>query len=344
MRRPVLPDSTAWHEGTKSYLEAAQIQRCRDALLSWPETGIFETPSSLDAKWMEAHSYYHTGAGKGWTAEALRQAVLSAADREALSLSVDEDTLVKRMLLTDGTAEIGEWSHFAAAVSLLKRLWCTFREQDEDTACLALADEMKKTLLNALSSERCIPAREALFRLDAMLNCMLYLYGYVFPEPLLAQFLQNAGKLKGILEYPDLLRYAKASFEYVTAGNSLILVHPALRLTGKCLERIYRTDASGWDVTGEMMLGGMNSLLAGEKPALDCFVATVRNAVRPDCSLQALADDLRYMAKQGASRGEMEQIFSESLCVLPDRNMLSALERLRQETMPWIIFAAEGLN
>ena len=344
MQRPVLPDSTAWHEGTKSYLEAAQIQRCREVLRSWPEPGIFETRSSLDAEWMEAHSYYRTDGGKRRTPDALKQAVVSAADREALSLSVDEDTLVKRMLLTDGTAEITEWSHFAAAVSLLKRLWCTFREQDEDTACLALADEMKKPLLNALSSERCIPAREALFRLDAMLNCMLYLYGYVFPEPLLAQFLQNVGKLKGILEYPDLLRYAKASFEYVTAGNSLILVHPALRLTGKCLERIYRTDASGWDVTGEMMLGGMNSLLAGEKPALDCFVATVRNAVRPDCSLQALADDLRYMAKQGASRGEMEQIFSESLCVLPDRNMLSALERLRQETMPWIIFAAEGLN
>ncbi len=344
MQRPVLPEDLTWHEGIKSALEDAQFQQCRDRVVSWPGTGIFDTGSVLEAEWLRQHSYYSRENGKAAGAD-VKNRILENVRKEALCLSMDEDTLVKRMLLTDGTVYAGDWQMLPAVESLLKRLWCTLRTDENGEETLVLAEELRGPLLEAMSGERYVPVRETLFRMDAMLNCMLYLYGYVFPEPILNQVIAKAESWMGILEYPHLRRYVMAAFPYVVTGNgTLLLTHSALRVTGGCLERIYQTDASDWKISGEMMLGGMNSLLAEEKPAVDLFVSTIRKAVRPENDLQTLTDDLRFMAKQGASFADMKKILAESLCVLPDRGMLDALERLRQETMPWILFSSEGLN
>ena len=55
-------------------------------------------------------------------------------------------------------------------------------------------------------------------------------------------------------------------------------------------------------------------------------------------------DDLRMMAKQGASLEEMREVLENCLCVLPTPAMLGALYQVHMQTVRWIGMAPAVLN
>ena len=67
-------------------------------------------------------------------------------------------------------------------------------------------------------------------------------------------------------------------------------------------------------------------------------------AVRPEYDEEEVLEDLRMMAKQGASIAEMREVLESMLCVLPTPRMLNTLRQLHQQTVRWIGMAPAVVN
>ena len=67
-------------------------------------------------------------------------------------------------------------------------------------------------------------------------------------------------------------------------------------------------------------------------------------AVRPEYAEEEVLDDLRMMAKQGASFTEMREVLESMLCVLPTPRMLNTLRLLHQQTVRWIGMTPAVIN
>ena len=92
------------------------------------------------------------------------------------------------------------------------------------------------------------------------------------------------------------------------------------------------------------MLGGMNGILPEEVASCEAMRGALCGAVRPDLEEDEALDDLRMMAKQGASLQEMREVLESMLCVMPTPRMLDALSQLHLQAVRWIGMPSAVLN
>ena len=158
----------------------------------------------------------------------------------------------------------------------------------------------------------------------------------MFPCPLLDQFRSELKKKE--IEFDKNLteRFIKAEFDYIpTKDGQLFLPHPALADPGRILHDPGITDSVAAEISFESMLGGMGGILPEEVPSVSCFKGMISGAVRPENNLNQTVDDLRFMAKQGASLRDMIRILKNDCAILPSQRMIDAMERMRQEAVLW---------
>ena len=74
------------------------------------------------------------------------------------------------------------------------------------------------------------------------------------------------------------------------------------------------------------------------------MAAALYGALRPEVDEDEALEDLRMMAKQGATLEEMREVLEGMLCVLPTPRMLSALRQLHLQTVRWIGMPPAVLN
>ena len=132
-------------------------------------------------------------------------------------------------------------------------------------------------------------------------------------------------------------RYLQTSFDYITDGaGGMILLHPGLANPYQLVKRQQVGAMDSFEMSQQMVAGGMNGILPEEVPLHEAMCAALRGALRPELDVNDIAEDLRMLAKQNASLSEMESVLAESVTVLPTREMRDALRRLYEGTPRWL--------
>lgn len=336
-----------WSDKTMSVLKSQQLTACEERLLKCPGTGIFEGPD--DWRDLFAVSYYAEENIKkiDLTAlETLRARVLSCLPIEAALLSEGEESLVQRLMFSDGETQLISWEEMTFAEALVRRLWCTVSlSEDHDTVTLKLQPALLEPLSGAMGTEEYASAREKLFALDATLHGLLYLTGFLYANVPVSHFMRDILKREDETTRLMLLRSLRAAYDFTfDAQGDMLLLHPGLADPEKLLRGLHLSDIPEPVVTQEMLLGGMNGMLTEEKPSCEMLGGALSGALRPEYTVEDAVEDLKIMVKQGAPFSELREVMVNMLVVLPTDRMLAALRLLYMETVRWTGVPAAVLN
>lgn len=326
-----------------SVLQEKQLEACQERLMRCPKTHILDTENEAEAMQLFFCSYYaeemyHHFPGTS----ALREKVMEYLPYEACLLSPEEDALVKRMLVNDHQVLLSQWQEISAAEALIARLWCTLEISDDDTATLKLHPDLAEGLTAAMTSETYAKMQNRLFSFSATLHSLLYLSGFLHATVPATHFCSVADDIPHAETFID--RFLRASFDYTKAGSEMLLLHPGLADPNHLLMNLSGLKPSHVHLTEEMMLGGMNGILPEEVASTENMRGMLQGAVRPEMDENEVLEDLRMMAKQGASMDEMKEVLESMLCVLPTPGMLSALHQLHLQTVRWMGIRSAVLN
>lgn len=336
-----------WGDKIMSVLRVQQLEACQDRLSRCPEEGIFDNVCYNQAQLLFQLSFYQKELHprKPLCISQMHQLMLSQLPQEACFLSPREDALVKRMLMDNGETCISDWDEISAAEALVSRLWCTLQIPQEDTALLRLQEPLIAPLMKAMQSPLYARVRERLFSFDATLHSLLYLSGFLHASVPMTHFCQALGA-DADKHTPVLIsRYLRAAFDYTeTQSGEILLLHPGLADPELLFSRLACLEAPETHLTREMMLGGMNGILPEEVASCEAMRGALCGAVRPDLEEDEALDDLRMMAKQGASLQEMREVLESMLCVMPTPRMLDALSQLHLQAVRWIGMPSAVLN
>lgn len=332
-----------WCDKTMSVLQEKQLEACQERLMRCPHVHIWDTDNEEEARRLFSFSFFDQEMHHHFPGiSALREKVMQFLPHEVCLLSPQEDALVKQMLMNDHQVLLTNWQDISAAEALIARLWCTLEIQDDETALLKLHPSLAEPLLDALQTETYARMQSALFSFSATLHSLLYLSGFLHAMVPAAHFCQNAADIPHIETFID--RYLRSSFDYTQAGGGMLLLHPGLADPNHLLLSLSGIQPSGVHLTEEMMLGGMNGILPEEVASTETMRGMLCGAVRPELDENEVLEDLRMMAKQGASLEEMKEVLESMLWVLPTPGMMAALSQLHLQTVRWMGIRSAVLN
>lgn len=335
-----------WCDKTMSVLQEKQLEACQERLMRCPPIFLFDLEDDEPAAILFAFSFYaqemhHVFPG----VKRLRQKVLDYLPYEACLLSAEEDALVKRMLAGDNRTLLSQWQEISAAEALIARLWCTLEVQDDDTAALKLHPSLAQPLADAMQTERYNTLRHMLFSFGATLHSLLYLSGFLHATVPVAHFAESVKEMHIPHAETFVDRYLRAGFDYTQTNlGEMLLLHPGLADPNHLLISLSGIKPSGVHLTQEMMLGGMNGILPEEVASTENMRGMLLGAVRPEVDADEALEDLRMMAKQGATFDEMKEVLEGMLFVLPTPAMLNALSQLHVQTVRWMGVRSAVLN
>ena len=191
--------------------------------------------------------------------------------------------------------------------------------------------------MTAMSADGAAMDRERLWRYDATVHGLLYLTGLLHAAQAMEFFLGGVMQRGDPMAREIARRYLQTSFDYITDGaGGMILLHPGLANPYQLVKRQQVGAMDSFEMSQQMVAGGMNGILPEEVPLHEAMCAALRGALRPELDVNDIAEDLRMLAKQNASLSEMESVLAESVTVLPTREMREALRRLYEGTPRWL--------
>ena len=332
-----------------SVLVNQQLAACEERLTGYVGRGIFEKRLSAgewtDA-WRRSYDYQESRDKRPPTPRALRAQILLRLKDEAAFLSEGEETLVQRLLFSDGETRLLSYDEITYAESLVRRLWCTIRaDQDGRNALLRIEDALIEPLTEALGSEEYYHTREKLFALDATLHGLLYLAGFLYADVPVRHFLSDEVKRSDDTARRLLLRSLCVAYDFCFDDRGeMLLLHPGLAEPQKLVGFINQHRAPDPTVTREMLLGGMNEMLPEEKNACERMAGALLGALRPEFDLGDAVNDLKILVKQGAPFSALQNVMENMLVVLPTDRMVFALQCLDREILRWAGMRAAVLN
>lgn len=142
MLREANVQTLTWADKTMSVLKAQELEACEKRLASLPDFGLFGDCDDARAETLWACSYdaqEHPRATTLHTARSLQAQVLTVLPAEAALLSPMEHSLLERLLILEGEAELMDLGEMSAAESLVRRLWCTVRLLEDNRVLVRLA-------------------------------------------------------------------------------------------------------------------------------------------------------------------------------------------------------------
>lgn len=332
-----------------SVLVNQQLAACEERLTGYVGRGVFSKRLSsvelMDA-WQRSYYYLESTDKRVPEQRALTALILLRLEDEAAMLSGGEESLLQRLLFSDGETQLLSYDEITYAEALVRRLWCTVRaSKDGQSAVLRLEKPLMQPLTEAMGSEEYNKTREKLFALDATLHGLLYLAGFLYADIPVKHFLCDEMKRQDETARLMLMRSLRAAYDFCFDDQGdMLLLHPGLAEPEKLISYINRHHMPEPTVTKEMLLGGMNELLPEEKNACEQLSGALHGALRPDMDETDAVNDLKLMVKQGAPFEEMKNVMENMLTVLPTERMLYALKGLEREIVRWAGMRAAVLH
>lgn len=338
MLREANVQTLTWADKTMSVLKERQLEACENRLAQLPDFGLFDGcddtrveqlwQCSFEAQENPVQTHLHT-------TQALQRQVLLSLPPEAALLSVEEHTLLERLIVLDGQAELMEWEETRGAEGLVRRLWCTL-EQHDDTFLVRMPQELLFPLTAILASPKHIEIREKLLHFESAIRGLLYIGGLLhYQEPLMHL---RRDVLQGT--YADqvtlALRYLRNTFDYCyDAHGDMLLLHPGLAEPERMLRQSSVITEGVLELDEATVLGAMDGLLPEERGSFDRMYGLLYGAVRPEITEEEAVEDLRMLAKQGVSLQEMNEVLSSLLTVQPTAAMYEGVKQLHRQTPRW---------
>ena len=345
MQRESNVQTLNWADKTMSVLRLQQLEACEKRLSACLSFGLFSDCDDVRVEELWETSYEAGEQGvltELHTTEGLQQRVLAQLPQEAALLSVEEHLLVERMLLFDGEAELLDVEEAAAAESLLARMWCYLRKED-DRFILCLPEALREPLLTAMESPAHEKTREKLFRYDATIRGLLYISGFLHFEQPLHHLICDV--LDGDTRQTTLaMRFLRASYDYFyDEQGAMVLLHPGLAEPERVIGAVRCKDLS-FEMNETVLAGAISGAFPEEIPLCEMMLGLLRGAVRPEISEEEAVEDLRMLAKQGVSLAEMNEVLSSLLAVLPTPDMLEGVRLIYQQTPRWALMKSAVMH
>ncbi len=344
MQREESASALNWCEKTMSVLREKQLEACEKRLSAYPATGLFSGCTLSDIQKLWDISYYameNPQLRRLHQVEEVQELVLKRLPREISFVSVREHMLLERLLTFEGETELMDWDEAGAAEALVARLWCSLTV-DGERIILHLPAELHVPMLEAMNRKEHAEIREKVFRFDATMHGLLYIAGFLHAQQPTLHFLQEVCGNMEAESYDYAQRYLRAAFDYTTdVQGEMILVHPGLADPEHLISQARSHGVTSLELSESMMLGGMNGIFPEEVPLSQEMSGLLIGALRPEYTLEEAVEDLRILAKQGVSLGEMESVLSSMLWVLPTPAMYCALSKLSAQTPRWAGLKAE---
>lgn len=327
-----------WADKTMSVLRARQLEASELRLAELPSFGLFAGCTDLNAEQLWACSYdaqEQPRATALHTAKMLQKLILTRLPAEAALLSFEEHSLVERLLALDGEAELMDWEEISAAESLVRRLWCTIRRED-DRIFLLMPRELMLPLQLITSSKPHNDIRDNLTRYDATIRALLYIGGFLHGDEPLHHLMNDVLRGTYANDATMAMRHLRVTYDYTyDPHGDMLLLHPGLAEPENMMRRLATHKHVNIQLDQPMMMGAMGGLFPEERPAFEMMYGLLLGSVRPEISAEEAVEDLRMLAKQGVSLQEMEDVLSTLLTVQPTPAMLSGVKQLYMMTPQW---------
>lgn len=338
MLREINVQTLTWADKTMSVLRTLQLEACEARVDALPAFGLFSgcDDSNVEQLWRLSYdAQEHPMMRRLHTASELITQVMIQLPAEAALLSPQEDMLLDRLLSLGGTAPLLDWDELDAAESLVRRLWCTLRKQD-DHIVLHLPEELRTPLLLVTTSRAHQEIRTSMDTFHSNVQAILYLSGMLSADTAIS-LLQDA-VLKGTYANDLALarRFLRTAFDctYSVQGQMLLL-HPGLADPDHLEKQQPLTPQAVLKMSDHVLRQASEGMLDEERPMYTMMYGLLSQAVRPEIGVEEAVEDLRMLAKQGVSPQEMNEVLSSLLIVQPTDAMRSAALLLLQTTPKW---------
>ena len=261
--------------------------------------------------------------------------VLKGLPRQADCLAISEHSLLERLLLQCGCAELEDLEELEAALALRHRLWVDVGFL-QGCVVARLDSRLAQPLREAIDRPAHNAARMRLFSVHATLSGLLYIAGALddrAPQRLFMEQVMQADPQDE--DAAHLARqYLWAAYDCVDYPRGVLLVHAALADPSPF--------AYGWGMPPEappldaaQLLGGMQGALPIEKGLDAALISQLKHALRPSQDVELCVQELRLLAKQGAPLEALHHVLAPSLCVLETPAMRQAVRMLWQAAPRW---------
>ena len=330
--------SLTWADKTMSVLKERQLEACENRLNQLPPFGLFDGCDDAKVEELWKCSYdaqEHPTQGRLHTVKQLQCQVLLSLPMEAALLSVEEHMLLERLIVLEGRAELMEWEETRGAEGLVRRLWCTL-ERREDTYIVNLPQALLFPLTVLLASEAHTEIRERLLRFESAIRGLLYIGGLLhYAEPL---YHLRHDVLQDLAGFSDelVMRYLRNTFDYCyDERGDMLLLHPGLAEPERMIRSGMVMPQTSFELDEATLLGAMDGILPEEQSLFDRMYGLLCGAVRPEITEEEAVEDLRMLAKQGVSIGEMNEVLSSLLIVEPTPEMMEGVKQIHRQTPRW---------
>lgn len=328
-----------WADKTMSVMRERQLEACEDRLAAYPPYGLFEgcDDARVEELWRLSYDAHERPMlTRLHTVAQLRAQVLEQLGAEAALLSVAEHQLVERLLVLDGTAELIDLEESDAAESLVRRMWCYLEWREEDRLFLHLPRALMTPLVGILDTQQHMELRERLLRFDATIRGLLYIGGFLHYEEPLSHLMTDVVQQMPLGNSLLALRYFRASYDYTyDALGDMILLHPGLAEPERVMKPFTLRQGGEMQMDQATLLGAIGGLLPEEIPSYVQMLGLLQGAVRPEITEEEAVEDLRMLAKQGVSIGEMEEVLGTLLTVRPTPAMREGVRAISMQTPRW---------
>ena len=327
-----------WADKTMSLLRQQQLEACEKRLLALPEYGLYTSDDDMHAEDLWSISF--DGQEEPvlthlHTTHELRALILTRLPREAALLSVEEHVLVERLLSLGGEAELMDWQEMCAAETLVRRLWCTLRMQD-NRFILQLPRELVPPLTLTFSSRAHEEMRMRLLRHDAVIRALLYIGGLLHYEEPLHHLLNDVLEDAAQSDLRLAMRYLRASYDYMyDQEGDMLLLHPGLAEPEQLLKASAPREGLAIELDEETIRGAMEGLMPEEQPLYERLYGLLLGSTRPEIMEEEAAEDLRMLAKQNVPLQVMYEVLGSMLTIHPTKEMLDAVSELHHMTPRW---------
>lgn len=323
-----------WQEKT---IEAMQRRRFEQMVTQLPPLGAGRlaelSPRAFERKLEQCWQDIERKPMRAQQLGEVWKSVLSSIDAQADCLSREEHALAERALILGGCAQIEDAQELEAARALSLRLWASVGIVS-GRPYIELETPVLEPVARAFAREGHEGIRQSLETFSAQLTGMLYRAGAIDdrqPQQLLLR--EVFGRQAGSELHMQLARrYLWSSYDCVDYSGGVMLVHAALADPRHLMTRLRRRP-------GMLLLEPAEptaDILPEEIPLQLDLERAIQGALREGYRAEDVARNLRFLCKQGAPLGAMEEVLQSTLIVYVSPSMRGALENMYFRTPKWI--------
>ena len=337
--------TTARSSLTMSEIIGQQMDACEERLSKMPAVSLFDEDAELFYPQLFIQSYYSSEMKERPDLNDLRLRVITSIIEESMLLCREEYSFLMRVIQENGHCAVQSDDELMACESLIRRLWGKIDAERSEEPEFVLAPPVFEFLGQTLMDKKLFPLRALGFAMCAIADAFVYVSGFMYMRSMIAEINEGFEAKNAHLEERLLVRLLKASFDYCfDSEGEAVLLHQGLAEPEKLLRQSCITKWHKPQMTPEMIASVSHGFLEGEEAACLSLASAIAPFMRPECDLRDAVMDIEIMAKQNFSFEEMKAVLANSVCILPNQSMLSALRRVDMEIVRFTSLKPGVLN